>query len=114
MGDIGVPELLIILAILLICFGPSRLTGLGKSLGDGIRSFRESVRVDTPPVDTEPSHMLAHVLASRMLHEAYGSLLYSSKVTLRAERPRAMCGIIPAHGGKHAIPRQARDRRYAE
>ena len=65
MGDIGVPELLIILAILLICFGPSRLTGLGKSLGDGIRSFRESVRVDTPPVDIPAAPDLAIAASTR-------------------------------------------------
>ena len=59
MGDIGVPELLIILPIALICFGPSRLAGLGKSLGHGIRSFRESVRDDAPPVDLPAAPDLA-------------------------------------------------------
>ena len=59
MGDIGVPELLIILAILLICFGPSRLAGLGKSLGDGISSFRESVRDDAPSIDFPASSDVA-------------------------------------------------------
>ena len=37
MADIGVPELVIILVIVIICFGPSRIGGLGKSLGEGIR-----------------------------------------------------------------------------
>ena len=44
MGDIGVPELLIILAIAIIVFGPSRMASLGKSLGDAIRSFRQATR----------------------------------------------------------------------
>jgi sec-independent protein translocase protein TatA len=44
MGDIGVPELLIILAIAIILFGPARLGGIGKSLGEAIRSFRQAVR----------------------------------------------------------------------
>lgn len=44
MGELGVPELLIILAILLVLFGPSRLAGLGQSLGQGIREFRQNVR----------------------------------------------------------------------
>ena len=40
MGDIGLPELLIILAIMLIVFGPGRIAGLGKALGESIRAFR--------------------------------------------------------------------------
>jgi sec-independent protein translocase protein TatA len=44
MGDIGVPELLIILAIAIVLFGPSRIGGVGKSLGEAIRNFRQAVR----------------------------------------------------------------------
>lgn len=44
MGDIGVPELLIILAIAIILFGPARIGGIGKSLGEAIRGFRQAVR----------------------------------------------------------------------
>lgn len=40
---IGLPELLIILVILLIVMGPKRLPGLGKSLGTGMREFRDSI-----------------------------------------------------------------------
>jgi len=47
MGDIGVPELLIALAIIIVLFGPARLAGIGKSLGEAIRSFRNEVRDDT-------------------------------------------------------------------
>jgi len=44
MGDIGVPELLIILVIIIILFGPARLAGAGKALGESIRAFRREVR----------------------------------------------------------------------
>ncbi len=37
----GVPELLIILGIALIIFGPSRLPQIGRSIGKAIREFRE-------------------------------------------------------------------------
>lgn len=44
MSDIGIPELLIILAIVIVLFGPARIAGVGKSLGEAIRSFRNEVR----------------------------------------------------------------------
>ncbi|HVY54477.1 MAG TPA: twin-arginine translocase TatA/TatE family subunit [Thermodesulfobacteriota bacterium] len=52
-GNIGLPELLILLVILLLIFGPSRLGDLGASLGKGIKGFRKSMKDDeidvTPP-----------------------------------------------------------------
>ena len=47
MSDIGIPELLIILAILIVLFGPARIGSVGKSLGEALRSFRREVRDDT-------------------------------------------------------------------
>ena len=40
---IGVPELIIVLVILLVIFGPKRLPGLGRSLGTGMREFKDSI-----------------------------------------------------------------------
>ena len=40
---IGVPELLIVLAIVLLVLGPKRLPGLGRSLGGGVRNFKDSI-----------------------------------------------------------------------
>lgn len=40
---IGPLELVIVLAILIVIFGPKRLPGLGRSLGTGMREFKESV-----------------------------------------------------------------------
>jgi sec-independent protein translocase protein TatA len=47
---LGIPELLLILAIILLLFGTSRLAGLGKGLGQAIRGFKSEVgpRDDTP------------------------------------------------------------------
>ncbi len=44
MGGLGVPELLIILLIVIVLFGASRLAGIGAALGDSVREFRKSVR----------------------------------------------------------------------
>lgn len=53
MGHFGVTELLIILGILLLIFGPSRLGDLGSSLGKGIKGFRKSMKDDE--IDVTPS-----------------------------------------------------------
>jgi sec-independent protein translocase protein TatA len=41
--DIGVPELLIVLVVIILLFGPGRLVNLGKELGAGIREFRQGL-----------------------------------------------------------------------
>ena len=55
---LGVTELLIILAVVLIIFGPSRLPGLGSGVGDAMRNFRKSMRkpdsIDITPEPEEP------------------------------------------------------------
>ena len=43
MPGVGIPELIIVLVILLVIFGPKRLPGLGKSLGSGMREFKDSI-----------------------------------------------------------------------
>jgi sec-independent protein translocase protein TatA len=43
-GKLGLPEILIILAIALLIFGPSKLADLGKGLGEGIRNFKSAVK----------------------------------------------------------------------
>ncbi len=52
-GKIGVPELLILLAIGLLIFGPSKLAGLGKSLGEGIRGFKSALNDHDSPTGKE-------------------------------------------------------------
>jgi sec-independent protein translocase protein TatA len=40
---IGLPEILIVLVIVLVVFGPKRLPDLGRSLGSGMREFKDSI-----------------------------------------------------------------------
>ncbi len=43
-GKLGLPEILLILAIALLIFGPSKLADLGKGLGEGIKNFKSAVK----------------------------------------------------------------------
>ena len=45
-AGLGLTELLIILLVVLLIFGASRLPGVGSALGKGIRSFKTSVTGD--------------------------------------------------------------------
>lgn len=78
MPNIGAPELIMILLVALVVFGPRKLPELGKSLGAGLREFRKvtsgvteefrtgldvpaqvtpvPARAATPHQDDSPSH----------------------------------------------------------
>jgi sec-independent protein translocase protein TatA len=43
-GKLGVPEILLLLAVALLIFGPSKLADLGKGLGEGIKNFKSAVK----------------------------------------------------------------------
>ena len=43
-GSLGLPELLIIFAIILVVFGAGKLPQLGRGLGQGISNFREGLK----------------------------------------------------------------------
>ena len=64
---IGVTELVILLVALLVIFGPKRLPEMGRSLGKGMREFKDSIAgkdddeavhhqlaQELPPVDEHP------------------------------------------------------------
>ena len=56
MFGIGVPELILILVVGLIVFGPGKLPEMGRSLGKGIREFRKASNALTAAINApEPS-----------------------------------------------------------
>jgi len=52
MGGLGAPELLIILAVVLLIFGGSKLPKLARSLGEAQREFKKGVKESDEAVDT--------------------------------------------------------------
>ena len=56
-NQIGPLELGIVLVIVLIIFGPKRLPGLGRSLGTGMREFKDSVTGNSKDKDDEHSQL---------------------------------------------------------
>jgi sec-independent protein translocase protein TatA len=59
-GWIGLPELIVLLVVLLLIFGPKRLPEMGRSLGKGMREFKDSISGDRGHDDDEPA-ALPHV-----------------------------------------------------
>ncbi len=43
-GSLGAPELILILLIVIIIFGARKLPELGKSVGEGIKNFKKSMK----------------------------------------------------------------------
>ena len=46
MGGLSPIHWLIVIVVILLVFGPSRLAGVGKGLGEGIRSFKKGINDD--------------------------------------------------------------------
>lgn len=48
---LGWPEMLILLAIVLVIFGASKVPEIGSSLGKGIKEFKQSITKDDDPAE---------------------------------------------------------------
>ena len=62
MPEIGIAGLIVILIVALLVFGPKRLPEIGRSLGAGMREFKESItgkdeptELPPPPADESPN-----------------------------------------------------------
>lgn len=47
-AGMGMPELMVILLVVLVLFGPKNLPKLGKTLGETVKNVREGMEEDTP------------------------------------------------------------------
>jgi sec-independent protein translocase protein TatA len=53
MGNIGGPELIIILLVIFVFFGAKKIPEMAKGLGEGIREFRKAARDVQTKVEKE-------------------------------------------------------------
>jgi sec-independent protein translocase protein TatA len=59
MGRVGLPELLIILAIVIVIFGANRLPGLGRGIGSAIKNFKDEMGHDKDEKDDKDQNRKA-------------------------------------------------------
>lgn len=59
MQGLGLPHIIILLVILLIFFGPSRLPALGQSIGKAIKGFKDGLNeIDAESKDVGPQQQI--------------------------------------------------------
>ena len=89
-NNIGPMELVIVLVIALIVIGPKKLPEVGKSLGRGMREFKESIsgerRDDDDDVDVSPRHSTARQVALRISRQLLDDIVEHA----RAEAPQGV------------------------
>ena len=103
MGSLGMPEILIILVIALIIFGPRKLPELGKTLGQSLAQFRrasedfkrqwedevaiERQRLEAPPPVSAVEESQHSVAASTYVEETQSNSMHESPVPTTSEVP---------------------------
>lgn len=63
MANIGPMEIVVVLIVALVVFGPKRLPELGKSLGKGIHEFKDTISGESTHEDTPPAVAAAPAVA---------------------------------------------------
>jgi sec-independent protein translocase protein TatA len=72
MPNVGPLEILLVLIVALVVFGPKKLPDLGHSLGKGIREFKGSVTGETDePARVEPMRVEATPVTSHRVEETH-------------------------------------------
>ena len=114
MGSVGMPELLVILAIALIVFGPNKLPELAKGLGKTMKEFRkatedmkESIRTevgDFPDVRRIAKENLLHGFAEAISNSGENRDTKSkSPASIPSENARIPTGDIKEGEGRERI-----------
>ncbi|MFZ5897518.1 MAG: twin-arginine translocase TatA/TatE family subunit [Myxococcota bacterium] len=71
MGSLSPIHWIIVLVVVLLLFGPGRLAGVGKGLGEGIRAFKKGIGDDEPkPGEPEAKQIDAKVVETKTENKA--------------------------------------------
>ncbi len=93
--NLGPMELIVILVVALLIFGPKNLPKLGKSLGQTVKNVREGMETD----DDEPKQVTAQATATEVVAdsdadadaEAEGAVVFCSKCGAKNPADSAFC-----------------------
>jgi sec-independent protein translocase protein TatA len=90
-SSFGPTELIIVLVIVLLIFGPKRLPGLGKSLGSGMREFKDSItsRHDDDDDEAEERPALERPVAEPTAPTADGAPRTAEAEPVRERTPQS-------------------------
>jgi sec-independent protein translocase protein TatA len=55
MAGLGAPELIVILLIIIVLFGASRIAGVGAALGNSVRDFRKAMKEEDTSTPAKPA-----------------------------------------------------------
>lgn len=90
-GTLGITELLIILALVLILFGATKIPALAKSLGQGVAEFRKARKEDPDGKDREPA--VSNRLTCPSCHQPAGpDALFCTRCGKHLTTARTTCG----------------------
>ena len=105
MFGIGVPELILILVVGLIVFGPGKLPEMGRTLGKGIREFRKASNALTQAINTPDPPPVPR---------AEQSAPPDAQITPTAETAAAAVAVHQAAENKEHIETAAKEQSAAE
>jgi sec-independent protein translocase protein TatA len=87
MAGLGWQELVIVLVIIMIIFGAGKLPEIAKSLGQGVKEFREEANAPIPPTATRSTSTTANTANSGAGETV--EVVEEETVTVGADRPEA-------------------------
>ena len=99
-NNIGPMELIIVLVIALLVIGPKKLPEVGKSLGRGMREFKESISGEHRDDDDDLSTSRHPTPPGQITLRISRQLLDDIVEHARAEAPHQCCGMIASRDGE--------------
>lgn len=72
MGSLSPIHWVVVIVVILLLFGPGRLAGVGKGLGEGIRAFKKGIsdEGEPKPQDAEPKQIDVKVSETKSENKA--------------------------------------------